>query len=407
METKNNENSNSNEIKNDNILSVNNSKNSVSTNGSSVKEKDIEHKKTFDKGKDEERRLKMLILIEERRKSKELEIKKERDRIRKIELLVTTITSNRNGLENLGNTCYMNTCLQLLIHCTPFLLKLFKEGPKEKLSKEFYDLCNNQLNECSTPKNLKILFGNKHRRFKGIYQQDTQEFCRLFLEDISTEMNRVKIIPPYIELDYSNKNKIELNNEYDKIFRRREDSIIVDTFYSQIINIFQCKCGFESYSYEKILDIPLLFIGNGTQKVNNLLEKFFQSDIIDWGVECKNCGKIEKHKKIVKIASPPEILILSLQRYEPKTKKKNNCEVKFTEELDIKKYSDIDCCGEFSTKYHLIGIANHNGDLNFGHYFAFINIDKKWFEFNDDSSFPCEKVDKSSENAYILFYERE
>ena len=57
METKNNENSNSNEIKNDNILSVNNSKNSVSTNGSSVKEKDIEHKKTFDKGKDEERRL--------------------------------------------------------------------------------------------------------------------------------------------------------------------------------------------------------------------------------------------------------------------------------------------------------------------------------------------------------------
>ena len=349
----------------------------------------------------------MIKEIENRRKSKEIEFKKLRDKIRKTELLVTTITSNKNGLENLGNTCYMNTCLQLLIHCTPFLLKLFKEEPQEKLSKEFYNLCNNQLVECSTPRNLKTLFGNKHRRFRGFYQQDTQEFCRLFLEDISSEMNRVKIIPPYMELDYSNKSKIELNSEYDKVFRRREDSIIVDTFYSQIINIFKCKCGYESYSYQKILDIPLLFIGNGTQKINNLLEKFFEGDFIDWGVECKNCDKIEKHKKIVKFAYPPEILILSLQRYDPKTKKKNNCEVKFSEELNIKKFSDIDCCGDFSTKYNLIGIANHFGDLNFGHYYAFINIDKTWYEFNDNSSFPCEKVDKSSEAAYILFYERE
>ena len=41
-------------------------------------------------------------------------------------------------------------------------------------------------------------------------------------------------------------------------FKSRENSIIVDIFYNQIINIFTCSCGFESYSFQKLLDIPLL-----------------------------------------------------------------------------------------------------------------------------------------------------
>ena len=74
-------------------------------------------------------------------------------------------------------------------------------------------------------------------------------------------MNKIKIITPYIELDNYGKSKIQLNYEYDKIFKRREDSIVVDTFYGQTINIFKCKCGYESYSYQKFLDVPLLFVG--------------------------------------------------------------------------------------------------------------------------------------------------
>jgi ubiquitin C-terminal hydrolase len=45
--------------------------------------------------------------------------------------------------------------------------------------------------------------------------------------------------------------------------------------------------------------------------------------------------------------------------------------------------------------------------MNFGHYYAFINIEKEWFEFNDSSCFPCEKFNKSSQTAYILVYQRE
>ena len=191
----------------------------------------------------------------------------------------------------------MNTCLQLLIHCSPFIEKLFIEEPKEKLSNNFYNLCNSQISNISKPIELKNEFANKHNNYNGYSQHDTQEFCRLFLEDISSEMNKVKINPPYIELKSDNKNKIQLNYEFDKIFKRREDSIVVDTFYGQIINIFQCKCGYETYSYEKFLDIPLLMKEKGKQKVNNLLEKCFETDKIEWRENCKECKKKKTIKK--------------------------------------------------------------------------------------------------------------
>ena len=38
----------------------------------------------------------------------------------------------------------MNTCLQLLIHCPPFIDRLIEISPNSKLSGEFYKLCKNQ-----------------------------------------------------------------------------------------------------------------------------------------------------------------------------------------------------------------------------------------------------------------------
>ena len=34
---------------------------------------------------------------------------------------------------------------------------------------------------------------------------------------------------------------------------------IFDLFYNQIKNKFQCKCKYEKYSFEKKIDIPIIF----------------------------------------------------------------------------------------------------------------------------------------------------
>ena len=71
---------------------------------------------------------------------------------------------------------------------------------------------------------------------------------------------------------------------------KRENSIITDLFYTQMINIFTCKGSCKSYSFQKLLDIPLL-IQNNLRKVNiyNLLDIFIKEIKVDLNQHCKKC----------------------------------------------------------------------------------------------------------------------
>ena len=303
----------------------------------------------------------------------------------------------------------MNTCLQLLIHCPPFIDRLIEISPNNKLSGEFYKLCKNQSysNKATYPREIKMQFAKNHREYNGYHQHDTQEFCRLFLEDLSKELNKVNFRPSYKELDDNGKSKEELNKEYDLLFKRREDSIIIDTFYGQLINIFKCECGFESYSFEKVLDLPLLF--NEYERIQNLdklLDKYFESDSLEWGSKCQQCKKIKEHIKEVKIAYPPEILILSLQRINERTGRKNTSIVEFKEEIDLSKYFEFSCTKNYSSKYKLISTGNHAGSMEYGHYTANVNILGNWYEFNDERCDKCKSFKNCSSSVYVLMFQR-
>ena len=56
-----------------------------------------------------------------------------------------------------------------------------------------------------------------------------------------------------------NSSKKDQNNIFHHNFCERENSIISNIFYSQIISIFICECKCETYSFQKIMDLPLLF----------------------------------------------------------------------------------------------------------------------------------------------------
>ena len=39
---------------------------------------------------------------------------------------------------------------------------------------------------------------------------------------------------------------------------------------------------------------------------------------------------------------------------------------------------------EKQTKYKLIGLVNHIGSMNSGHYYANVIVDGEWYEMNDE-----------------------
>ena len=106
--------------------------------------------------------------------------------------------------------------------------------------------------------NFLYLFNIKYNNFNGLIQKDSQEFCRLLLDDVSRELNRVVNIAKYGKLIFSNpQSKIQYEKEFYQFNLDREDSFITDNFYSTIMTQYTCICKYISYSFQKILDYPL------------------------------------------------------------------------------------------------------------------------------------------------------
>ena len=160
---------------------------------------------------------------------------------------------------------------------------------KEKYINNIYSLCNKLYNICKLINNLKdaeiknaqalnnkllkiplidisnfiYYFTIKHQRFNAVEQNDSHEFLRVILEDNNSELNVAKNKSLYTEINYDFKTtKIGQEKVFNKNFLETENSIISKIFYWEIVNIFRCKCNFESYGFQKILDIPLLNIKN-------------------------------------------------------------------------------------------------------------------------------------------------
>ncbi len=323
------------------------------------------------------------------------------------------------GLRNLGNTCYINSPLQVLIHCKLFIQSFLDKYSlinkfTTPISYEFYLICISMSEKMKNGlphtdiSNFKEVFGKKHPIFNDFSQNDSQEFCRHFLEDLSMELNEAKNKDIYKVLTNSEgKSKLFRDKEFEFNFKEREISFVTKLFYSQIITTFKCQCGSEIYSFQKLLDFPLLLPNNIKEiDIYDLFNTYFKNEKIDFQDKCQRCKKVGEHIKMMKISRPPEILIISFQRTDEVNKTKNECIVNFPQILNLTNYIDHEIGFDKEAEYKLFSVVNHQGNVNFGHYFSYIQPlhSQNWFLFNDSQVKHVKEGLKSFPNAYALFY---
>lgn len=179
------------------------------------------------------------------------------------------------GLNNLGNTCFMNAALQCVSN-TKILTQYFLSerhlyelnrsnvmGMKGHIAKRYGDLIRDIWSgTCKTvaPLKLRWTIGKYAPVFTGTQQHDSQELLAFLLDGLHEDLNRV-IEKPFTKVkDSDGRPDIVVAQESWEATILRNKSIITDLFYGQLKSSITCSvCGYESAKFEAFssLSLPL------------------------------------------------------------------------------------------------------------------------------------------------------
>lgn len=306
-----------------------------------------------------------------------------------------TLSAPVSGLTNLGNTCYINAVLQILHNLDELNEYITKRTP-HPIGDSIFPVEWNALKELMdksviiNPQRFlhmnEVLFEKKNKtEFLNHQQGDASEYMLFVLETIHNAYNLLETPSKSAYLDE---------------VQKKDFSIITHLFSSTLeVNYVDIGDKVVSTKYETqwTLDLP---IPDGIETLTQCLDLFFSEerlcDANQWYDDTTH-----QHKDVIRktrMVYDPHFLVLSLKRWTGI--KKNNKKIVYDTTLDLSKYS------KNSSRYSLMGIINHDGNVRSGHYYAYVLKGGQWFNVNDThvSVIPAEKLVCSSN--YCLFYRK-
>lgn len=185
------------------------------------------------------------------------------------------------GLSNIGNTCYMNSALQCMMHTFPLKNYMFCDGlakeinggnplgTKGELLLAFSDLMRRywrtSLSKIS-PSKFKNVMSEHLVTFEGYSQHDSQEFLSQMLDALHEDVNRV-LRKPYTETiqGKAGDDDLDIARKSWVIFLKRNYSIFIENFYGQFKSTVSCPtCNNTSMTFDpyQIVSLSLPLISN-------------------------------------------------------------------------------------------------------------------------------------------------
>lgn len=346
------------------------------------------------------------------------------------------------GLENLGNTCFMNSSLQCLSNTIPltdyflgydYRSEINKEnflGTKGAVVSSYAELMKHLWlgSQASYgPRDFKSKIGEFAPQFEGYNQQDAHELLAFLLDGIHEDLNRVKK-RPYIE----DKDCDGSDDDGDSItawsnYLQRNRSIIVDLFQGQLRNTMicqnrnretnggnECGCGHKNVRFDPFMYLSLS-IGDGCQTLDDCLALYCEEELLtgDDMWYCPRCKENVEATKTIDLWMLPPILIIHLKRFKFSAeghRSKIDRSVDYPLQNWNLKNMKRSRGGSYPL-YDLYAVSHHRGQVGHGHYTAqAINrFDGKWYDFNDSKYTPIDPEEEglgSGPSAYCLFYQR-
>eukprot|EP01084_Bolivina_argentea_P146877 257067_1 len=194
------------------------------------------------------------------------------------------------GLQNMGNTCFMNSTLQSLIH-TEELRRFFLNNEENKwlseqlntdnpigyggkialnFSKLVYKQCEESENtarywDSVRPHMIHSNLTGTLRQFADYRQHDAQEFLTNFLDGLHEDLNRIRK-KKYMEIPDFDKKEDEkegkqrefLHKRWHEIYLKRNHSVCTDLFAGLLKSTVTCPtCNFSAITFDPFMHLLL------------------------------------------------------------------------------------------------------------------------------------------------------
>ncbi len=303
------------------------------------------------------------------------------------------------GLQNCGNTCYMNSVIQALLGIKKFREKVF-------------NLINSNSN-----KDISYYTDNiNYKNFRNLNLEKSKETFQIkllnFLNDIICKKPIIefkKIVEFIIEKVKFPKG---IQNDADEFIYYLINGLgdYISLLPKDIIDLFKYNSSFKIFNNE--IDIIELSKSEnqyefklsieGDRKIMDLINDNMKEDIQEYNY---NNNKINVIKKTY-FESYPDILFVSIPLF---TNDKNKYIRNTRTNITFDNYSNITIKSE---KYKLVSFICHKGEsVNSGHYWAYVKVKEIWYRCDDNSIYEpintYEIKDNFNKLCTVCFYEKE
>ena len=279
------------------------------------------------------------------------------------------------GLKNIGNTCYLNSGLQMLIQNKDLHLIISKYANQSEILQKIntvFNEYNNTDNSTINPIEIKNIIQERQELFSGYEQQDSTEFITYFLDIVDEEIKKIT------------KTK---TSEIDELFGINFN-VRIKCKLRTCLNISNKK---------EINNFLILDLDSDIKDLDDAYRKFKSGEKLedDNQYYCGNCQDKRIASKRTTINTWSKYVCILLRRF-----KQNGNRI-------IKNEQKINIPLKWRHDLELTGAVIHFGNIQGGHYIYIGKQNDEWFIFNDTTVTKLRTIDDLNNiltNAYSLFY---